>query len=151
MFGLTVCLCTMCVQCPQGQTRILVRSPGTRGRDGCEPPCGCLKLSLCPLPDQSVLLTAELFLQPLDLILFLNYLFIYFYFVWLVFCLHVCLCEGGSPGTGVTDSCELPCWCWELNLGPLEEQPGLLIAELPLQLPLIFFKFIYFYFMYELI
>lgn len=18
------------------------------------------------------------------------------------------------------DSCELPCWCWELNLGPLE-------------------------------
>ncbi|KAL6037814.1 hypothetical protein STEG23_009138, partial [Scotinomys teguina] len=27
----------------------------------------------------------------------------------LVFCLHVYLCEGvGSPGTGITDSCELP-------------------------------------------
>lgn len=28
----------------------------------------------------------------------------------LVFYLHVCLCEGvGSPGTGVTDSCEVLC------------------------------------------
>ena len=25
-------------------------------------------------------------------------------------------------GLGVIDSCELPCWYWELNLGPLEEQ-----------------------------
>jgi hypothetical protein len=31
---------------------------------------------------------------------------------------------------GVTDSCELPCGCWELNLGgPLEEQPVLLTTE----------------------
>jgi hypothetical protein len=35
----------------------------------------------------------------------------------------VCLCEGvRSSGTGVTDRCELPCGCWELNLGPLKEQ-----------------------------
>jgi hypothetical protein len=34
-----------------------------------------------------------------------------------------------SPGTGVTDSCELPCECWELNLGPLEEQAVLLTIE----------------------
>jgi hypothetical protein len=27
------------------------------------------------------------------------------------------------PRTEVTDSCELPCECWELNLGPLQEQP----------------------------
>ena len=27
-----------------------------------------------------------------------------------------------SPGTGVTDSCELSCGCWELKLSPLEEQ-----------------------------
>jgi hypothetical protein len=47
-----------------------------------------------------------------------------------VFCLHVCLREGvGSPGTGVTDSCELPSGCWELNLGPLGEQPVLLVTE----------------------
>lgn len=38
----------------------------------------------------------------------------------LVFCLHVCLCEGvGSPGSGVTDSSEVPCGCWKLNQGSL--------------------------------
>ncbi|ERE79937.1 E3 ubiquitin-protein ligase [Cricetulus griseus] len=26
-----------------------------------------------------------------------------------------------SLGTGVTDSCEPPCQCWELNPGPLQE------------------------------
>jgi hypothetical protein len=42
---------------------------------------------------------------------------------------HMCFCclqklEKGtsSSGTGVTDSYELPCGCWELNLGLLEEQ-----------------------------
>ena len=35
----------------------------------------------------------------------------------------------GCPGTGVTHSCALPCSCWELNLGPLEEQPVLLTTE----------------------
>jgi hypothetical protein len=50
-------------------------------------------------------------------------------------CLHVHLFEGArSPGTEVTDSCELPCGCWELNLGPLEEQPVLLTMEPSLQL-----------------
>ena len=29
----------------------------------------------------------------------------------------------------ITDDCELPCGCWELNSGPLEEQSMLLIAE----------------------
>jgi len=42
------------------------------------------------------------------------------------FCPQVCLFEGvRSPGTGATDSCELPCGCWELNPGPLEEHPVL--------------------------
>ena len=39
-----------------------------------------------------------------------------------------------SSGTEVKDACELPCRCWELNPGPLEEQPVLLTAELSLQL-----------------
>ena len=26
-----------------------------------------------------------------------------------------------TPGTGVSDGCELAWGCWELNLGPLEE------------------------------
>ena len=44
----------------------------------------------------------------------------------LVFCLCVCLCECVRyPGTEIMDSCELPCGCWELNPGPLEEQPSL--------------------------
>ena len=52
----------------------------------------------------------------------------------MVFCLHVCLCEDVRyPGTGVTDSCELPCGCWELNPGALEEQPVILATELSLQ------------------
>jgi hypothetical protein len=33
----------------------------------------------------------------------------------------------------VTDSCEPPCGCWELNSGPLEEQSVLLTTESPLQ------------------
>jgi hypothetical protein len=49
-------------------------------------------------------------------------------------CLHVCLCEGvRSLGTRVTDSCELPCGCWEFNPGPLEEQSVVLTAEPSLQ------------------
>lgn len=28
------------------------------------------------------------------------------------------------PGTGVTDGGEPPCWCWELNLGPLSSPRG---------------------------
>jgi hypothetical protein len=48
----------------------------------------------------------------------------------LVFRLHVCLCEGvRSPGTGVIDRFKLPCVCWELNPGPLEEQDMLLTIE----------------------
>jgi hypothetical protein len=51
-----------------------------------------------------------------------------------VFCLHVCLREGvGSSGTGVTDSCEPSCGCWELNLDPLKEEPVRLAVELFLQ------------------
>jgi hypothetical protein len=40
----------------------------------------------------------------------------------LVFCLHICQGEGVSYWS---DSHELPCGCWELNLGPLEEHSAL--------------------------
>ena len=33
------------------------------------------------------------------------------------------------PGTGVTNGCELPCGCWELTPGPLEEQSVILTTE----------------------
>jgi hypothetical protein len=37
----------------------------------------------------------------------------------------------GSSGAGVNDGCEPPCGCWELNLGPLEDQSLLLTTEPP--------------------
>ena len=58
----------------------------------------------------------------------------------LVFCLHVCLCEGILfPGTGVADSCELPCGCWELNQSPMQER--VLTTEPSLQ-PYLFFRYL---------
>jgi hypothetical protein len=60
----------------------------------------------------------------------------------LVFYLNICLCtkclrpseEGsGSPGTGITDGCELSCGWQELNWSPLEEQQVLSTVELSLQ------------------
>jgi hypothetical protein len=50
-----------------------------------------------------------------------------------MFYLHVCLWEGVRfPETGVNDSRKLPCGCWELNPGLLEEQLVLLtISSVP--------------------
>lgn len=44
-------------------------------------------------------------------------------------CLPACVCEVLDPWNGVTDSCELLCGCWELNVSPLEDQSMLLNAE----------------------
>jgi hypothetical protein len=38
-----------------------------------------------------------------------------------------------SPRTGVKKGCELPCGCWEVNLGPLEEKPPSFSDESTLQ------------------
>ena len=47
---------------------------------------------------------------------------------------YVHWCEGvRTPGTGSSDSCELPCGCWELNPGPQEEQSVLLTTDPSLQ------------------
>jgi hypothetical protein len=40
----------------------------------------------------------------------------------------------------ITDGCEPPCGCWDLNSGPLEDQPVLLTTEPSLQPPCLFFK-----------
>ena len=44
------------------------------------------------------------------------------------FCLHVCPHARRAPDL-IVDGCEPPCGCWELNSGPLEEQPVLLTTE----------------------
>jgi hypothetical protein len=41
----------------------------------------------------------------------------------------------------IRDGCEPPCGCWELESGPLEEQPVLLATEPSLQ-PQAYFPFI---------
>ena len=38
-----------------------------------------------------------------------------------------------SQSDPITEGCKPPCGCWELNSGPLEEQPVLLTAEPSLQ------------------
>ena len=50
-------------------------------------------------------------------------------------CLGVLSLCVGFPGTGVPDSCELSCGCWELNLSPLEKQSVFLTSEPSLQPP----------------
>jgi hypothetical protein len=52
-----------------------------------------------------------------------------------IFVHHVCANPGRaeegvrSPETGVTDGCEPPCECWELNPGPLKEKQILSTTE----------------------
>jgi len=56
----------------------------------------------------------------------------------LLACMYV---NVGSTRTGVTDSCELPCGCWDSNSGPLEEQVILFISpSLQLSLSIICFQ-----------
>lgn len=41
------------------------------------------------------------------------------------------------PGNRIANSCEVPCGCWVLNPGPLEEQPVVLTTEPSLQPPIL--------------
>jgi hypothetical protein len=65
---------------------------------------------------------------------FLKDLFIYFLFV------ATLLLSSDTPEEGhwipITDGCEPPRGCWELNTGPLEEQLVLLTAKPSLQPPM---------------
>jgi hypothetical protein len=45
----------------------------------------------------------------------------------------------------ITDVCEPPGGCWELNSGPLEKQPVLLTSEPSLAFPPLFFFFLSFF------
>ena len=49
--------------------------------------------------------------------------------------IHCCYLQTHQKGASdpITDGCEPPCSCWELNSGPLEEQSVLLTAEPSLQ------------------
>lgn len=48
-----------------------------------------------------------------------------------------------SPQTGVNDSCEMSCRCWESNQGPPEEHPVFLTAEPFLQSGQLWFRYVF--------
>lgn len=62
MFGLHICLFTICMQKPT-EVRRGMRSAGTGVTNGCEPQYGCWESSPGSLEEQLVLLTLEPFLQ----------------------------------------------------------------------------------------
>ena len=50
-------------------------------------------------------------------------LFLFYMHGWFA---YMCVCEGVRYlGIGVIDSCDLPCGCWELNLGPMKNSRAL--------------------------
>ena len=65
--------------------------------------------------------------------LFLFFFFnIYLFIMYTIFCLCMPAGQKRAPDL-ITDGCEPPCGCWELNSGPLEEQAMLLTTEPSLQ------------------
>jgi hypothetical protein len=78
-------------------------------------------------------LEKELRVLHLDLFFFKIYLFIYLFIYYM--CVHCSYLQTHQKGAldPITDSCEPPCGCWELNSEPLEEQSVLLAAEPSLQ------------------
>ena len=69
---------------------------------------------------------------------FLNYLFTYYVYNILSVCMPIG--QKRAPDL-ITDGCEPPCGCWELNSGPLEEQAMLLTTEPSLEPLKISFNF----------
>lgn len=60
--------------------------------------------------------------------------------MWMCVCIYMLLMHAWHPwkseeGVCVMDSCKLPCWYWELNLGlgPLQEKQIFIITEPSLQ------------------
>ena len=51
-----------------------------------------------------------------------------------MFVLNVSALYACMPADPIIDGCKLPCGCWELNSGLLEEWPVLLASEASLQL-----------------
>ena len=51
----------------------------------------------------------------------------------LILCVWVHFFRHKKESAPITDGCELPCGCWDLNSGPLEERSLLLTAEPSLQ------------------
>ena len=69
-----------------------------------------------------------IYLAIVFVVIFKKYLFIYLF----VICKYTVVCLQTLQKRAsdfVTDGCEPPCGCWDLNSGPLEEQSALLTTE----------------------
>jgi hypothetical protein len=102
-----------------------------------KPPCGCWDLNSGHSEEQSVLLPAEPSHQPLNYnSIIYNWIIIHFFLNLFILCMWVhCHClqaHQKRASDSITDGCEPPCGCWELNSGSLEEQSMLLTSELSL-------------------
>ena len=94
----------------------------TEDKHSFELPRGCQEQNPGPLKEQHVLFTVG---QMLTAPTFKIYLFISC--IWVhCSCLQTPQKRASDP---ITDGCEPPCSCWELNSRPLEEQSVLLTAE----------------------
>jgi hypothetical protein len=82
--------------------------------------CVCVCVSVCVFMEQSSCLSLFFFLK------------IYLFNIQCstLYCLQTHQKRASDP---ITEGCEPPCGCWELNSGPLEEESVLLTAEPSLQ------------------
>ena len=63
-----------------------------------------------------------------------SFFFIYLFIYYVYNILSACMPAGQKRAPDlITDGCEPPCGCWELNSGPLEEQAMFLTSEPSLQ------------------
>ena len=60
------------------------------------------------------------------------FIYLFIYYVYNILPVYMPAGQKRAPDP-ITDGCELPCGCWELNPGPLEEQAMLLTSEPSLQ------------------
>jgi hypothetical protein len=106
---------------------VCVRVSDPEVTDSCEVPWGCWALNLHPLEEQLVTLTTEPSLQPLSLHFYFFFKDLFIYYIQ-VHCSCLQTLQKRASDF-VTDGCEPPCGCWDLNLGPSEEQSALLTTE----------------------
>ncbi|CAO2580696.1 hypothetical protein LEMLEM_LOCUS1572, partial [Lemmus lemmus] len=98
--------------------------------DGCESPCGCWELNSGPLEEQAMLLTAEPSPQSLPLcfvcfslsalyfsnVSFSSSSFFFFLNIFIYWLYTACFPAHQKRASDlITDGCEPPCGCWELN------------------------------------
>ena len=103
-------------------------------------PCGCWELNPGPLKEQPVFLTTEPSLHSQKRLLVVVGIFC-FSDLLCVQCMPACVPASQMKAQDlIIDGHEPPCDSWELNSGPLEEQPVLLISESSVQLSNLFLK-----------